>query len=127
MGLPAPPFWKITSRMSLLRTSRVLPQFARQVARVAGVQTQQRRGYAEMSFTLASPASVYYNAVSVKQVDVPSFDGSFRILPDHVPSLAVIKPGVITVFEDDGSSKKFFASSGSITINDDSSVQILAE
>merc|ERR1711976_5550 len=126
MGLPAPPFWKITSRMSLLRTSRVLPQFARQVARVAGVQTQRRRGYAEMSFTLASPASVYYNEASVKQVDVPSFSGSFGILPDDVPSLAVLKPGVITVYED-SATKKFFASSGSVTINDDSSVQILAE
>ena len=39
----------------------------------------------------------------------------------------MLKPGVVTVYEDDGSAKKFFVSSGSITINDDSSVQILAE
>ena len=44
-----------------------------------------------------------------------------------MPSLAVLKPGVVTVYEDDGSSKKFFVSSGSVTINEDSSVQILAE
>merc|ERR1712122_123547 len=56
-----------------------------------------------------------------------SFSGSFGILPNHVPLLAVLKPVVITVLEDDASSKKFFVSSGSITINDDSSVQILAE
>merc|ERR1712098_839739 len=80
-----------------------------------------------MAFTFASPTDVYYNAASVKQVDVPSFSGSFGILPNHVPSLAVLKPGVVTVFEDDGSNKKFFVSSGSISINDDSSVQILAE
>merc|ERR1711890_210491 len=78
---------------------------------------------AEMSFTFASPAGVHYNAASVKQVDVPSFSGSFGILP----SLAVLKPGVMTVFEDDGAAKKFFVSSGSVTINDDSSVQIIAE
>merc|ERR1719432_730808 len=77
---------------------------------------------AEMSFTFAAP-----NAASVKQVDVPSFSGSFGILPSHVASLAVLKPGVVTVYEDDGATKKFFVSSGSITINDDSSVQILAE
>ena len=53
--------------------------------------------------------------------------GSFGILPAHVPSLAVLKPGVVTVFEEDGSNKKFFVSSGSVTINEDSSVQILAE
>merc|ERR1712198_452251 len=82
---------------------------------------------AEMSFTFAAPNAVHYNAASVKQVDVPSFSGSFGILPAHVPSLAVLKPGVVTVYEDDGASKKFFVSSGSVTINDDSSVQILAE
>merc|ERR1712212_802897 len=82
---------------------------------------------AEMSFTFAAPNAVHYNAASVKQVDVPSFSGSFGILPAHVPSLAVLKPGVVTVYEDDGSNKKFFVSSGSVTINDDASVQILAE
>ena len=37
------------------------------------------------------------------------------------------RPGVVTVFEKEGPAKKFFVSSGTITINDDSSVQILAE
>lgn len=82
---------------------------------------------AEMSFTFASPAGVHYNAASVKQIDVPSFSGAFGILPAHVPSLAVLKPGVMTVYEDDGAAKKFFVSSGSVTINEDSSVQIIAE
>ena len=61
------------------------------------------------------------------QVDVPSFSGTFGILPNHVPTLAVLKPGVVTVFEEDGSAKKFFVSSGSVSINQDASVQILAE
>merc|ERR1711915_1141364 len=81
----------------------------------------------EMSFTFGGPNAVYYSGASVKQIDVPSFSGSFGILPNHVPSLAVLKPGVVTVYENDGSSKKIFVSSGSITINEDSSVQILAE
>ena len=34
---------------------------------------------------------------------------------------------MVTVFEKEGAAKKFFVSSGTITINDDSSVQILAE
>merc|ERR1712090_53148 len=79
------------------------------------------------SFTFAAPNAVHYNKASVKQVDVPSFSGSFGILPAHVASLAVLKPGVLTVYEDEGAVKKFFISSGSVTINDDSSVQILAE
>ena len=69
----------------------------------------------------------YLQDAAVKQIDVPSFSGSFGILPNHVPSLAVLKPGVVTVFENDGAVKKFFVSSGSVTINEDATVQILAE
>lgn len=114
--------------MSLLqKTGRILPRFVRQATRVASIEVQQRRGYADMGFTFASAASVFYNNANVKQVDVPSFSGSFGILPQHVPLLAVLKPGVVTVHEQDGTLKKYFVSSGSVTINDDSSVQILAE
>lgn len=67
---------------------------------------------------------MFYEAASVKQVDVPSFSGSFGILPKHVPTLAVLKPGVVTVFENDGAVKKIFVSSGTVSINDDSSVQV---
>lgn len=38
-----------------------------------------------------------------------------------------MKPGVVTVYENDGTAKKIFVSSGTITVNEDSSVQVLAE
>ena len=50
---------------------------------------------------------VFYSNAEVRQVDVPSYSGNFGILANHVPSLAVIKPGVVTVFEGDAS-KRFF-------------------
>jgi F-type H+-transporting ATPase subunit delta len=53
------------------------------------------------------PVQAYYNAVNVKQVDVPTFSGYLGILPHHVPILAALKPGVVTVYGDDGD-KKFF-------------------
>ncbi|KAG8227642.1 hypothetical protein J437_LFUL008719 [Ladona fulva] len=96
-----------------------------------GLSLALRRGYAsdtnQMGFTFAAGNQVYYNNQHVRQVDVPSFSGAFGILPNHVPTLAVLKPGVVTVFEEGGSTKRFFVSSGSVTINDDSSVQIIAE
>lgn len=70
---------------------------------------------------------MFYDSINVKQVDVPSFSGSFGILPKHVPTLAVLKPGVVSVFENEGAVKKIFVSSGTVTINDDSSVQVIAE
>merc|ERR1711963_918958 len=89
--------------------------------------TTQSRAMSQMAFTFAAPNGVHYDAASVKQVDVPSFSGSFGILPNHVPALAVLKPGVVAVYEDGGEVKKFFVSSGSVTVNEDASVQILAE
>ncbi|XP_050421778.1 ATP synthase subunit delta, mitochondrial [Adelges cooleyi] len=86
------------------------------------------RTYADqMSFTFAAANQIYYAEKNVKQVDVPSFSGSFGILPNHVPTLAVLRPGVVTVYEDDSTSKKIFVSSGTVTVNEDSSVQVLAE
>ncbi|XP_061457252.1 ATP synthase subunit delta, mitochondrial [Rhineura floridana] len=84
-------------------------------------------GQAQMAFTFASPTQVFYNAANVKQVDVPTLSGSFGILAAHVPTLQVLKPGIVTVFAEDGSSTKYFVSSGSITVHADSSVQLLAE
>lgn len=88
----------------------------------------QSRGYAdEMAFTFAAANKVFYDNANVRQVDVPSFSGAFGILPKHVPTLAVLKPGVVTVYENDGTQKKVFVSSGTITVNEDSSVQVLVE
>uniref|UniRef100_A0A7N5JV79 ATP synthase F(1) complex subunit delta, mitochondrial n=1 Tax=Ailuropoda melanoleuca TaxID=9646 RepID=A0A7N5JV79_AILME len=84
-------------------------------------------GPAQLAFTFASPSQIFYNATVVKQVDVPTLSGSFGILASHVPTLQVLRPGIVTVFDEDGSSKKYFVSSGSLTVNADSSVQLLAE
>lgn len=46
--------------------------------------------------------------MSVKQVDVTSTTGSFGILPSHVPAVSVLKPGLVTVYEDDNKTAKYF-------------------
>lgn len=93
----------------------------------------------------------FYDSVNVKQVDVSSTTGTFGILPHHVPSIAVLQPGLLTVYETDKTQKYFgelslsfspspphfflhcmlcvllAASSGTVTVNADGTVQILAE
>jgi len=107
--------------------------FIRPLLKISQKNQQQLRFLAramstEMSFTFSSPGEVFYNqAKNVKQVDVPSLSGSFGILANHVPTLAVLKPGLVTVTESEGKIKKFFVSSGSVAVNADSSVQVLAE
>ncbi|KAM9384830.1 ATP synthase F(1) complex subunit delta, mitochondrial [Pholidichthys leucotaenia] len=97
------------------------------VLRQARSYAEAASGSSQMSFTFASPTQVFFKEASVKQVDVPTLTGVFGILPAHVPTLQVLRPGVVTVFNDDGSSAKYFVSSGSVTVNADSSVQLLAE
>jgi len=118
---------KISIAMSLLKSIKSASILGRQCMKIASSSHIQNNSYAQMAFTFASPRDVFYNNADVKQIDVPSFSGNFGILPDHVPLLAVLQPGVVTVTEADSSAKKYFVSSGSVTINDDSSVQILAE
>ncbi|XP_018415020.1 PREDICTED: ATP synthase subunit delta, mitochondrial [Nanorana parkeri] len=84
-------------------------------------------GTSAMSFTFASPSQVFYNGANVKQVDVPTTTGMFGILSNHVPTLQVLRPGLVTVIGEDGTAIKYFVSSGSVTVNADSSVQLLAE
>ena len=81
----------------------------------------------EMALTFAAGNKVFYDKKVVKQVDVPSMSGAFGILPKHVPTLAVLRPGIVAVTENDGKLTKIFVSSGTVTVNDDSSVQVLAE
>uniref|UniRef100_A0A2M3Z256 ATP synthase F(1) complex subunit delta, mitochondrial n=1 Tax=Anopheles braziliensis TaxID=58242 RepID=A0A2M3Z256_9DIPT len=108
--------------MNVLRTVR-LAAYSKPALRMV-----QSRSYSdEMAFTLAAANKVFYDSANIRQVDVPSFSGAFGILPKHVPTLAVLKPGVVTVYENDGAQKKIFVSSGTVTVNEDASVQVLAE
>uniref|UniRef100_A0A674HL62 ATP synthase F(1) complex subunit delta, mitochondrial n=1 Tax=Taeniopygia guttata TaxID=59729 RepID=A0A674HL62_TAEGU len=95
--------------LRLARRSPPLPP-ARGYADPAG-------GPAAMAFTFASPTQVFYNGANVKQVDVPTLTGSFGILASHVPTLQVLRPGVVTVHAEDGTATKYFVSSGSVSVH----------
>lgn len=48
----------------------------------------QKRGFAdEMKLTFAAANQTFYDESEVRQIDVPSFSGSFGILSKHVPTL----------------------------------------
>ncbi|CAF0990312.1 unnamed protein product [Rotaria magnacalcarata] len=115
----------------LIRTATASrnPVFRLMSARTQATSAAPVTGAAtDMLFTFASPSEVFYTqAKNVRQVDVPTMSGNMGILAHHVPILGVLKPGVVSVFETDGNTKRFFVSSGSIAVQPDSSVQLLAE
>uniref|UniRef100_A0A2K6T5U1 ATP synthase F(1) complex subunit delta, mitochondrial n=1 Tax=Saimiri boliviensis boliviensis TaxID=39432 RepID=A0A2K6T5U1_SAIBB len=76
---------------------------------------------------VAGTTGVFFNGANVRQVDVPTLTGAFGILAAHVPTLQVLRPGLVVVHAEDGTTSKYFVSSGSVTVNADSSVQLLAE
>lgn len=51
---------------------------------------------------------VFYANANIQQVDVPATNQSFGILANHVPTIAVLQPGVVIVTEENGEKKKFF-------------------
>ncbi|KAG6927310.1 ATP synthase, H+ transporting, mitochondrial F1 complex, delta subunit [Chelydra serpentina] len=52
---------------------------------------------------------VLYHGATAKQVDVPTLSGSFGILAAPVPTLQVLKPGVVTVFAEDSTAAKYLS------------------
>ncbi|XP_030386607.1 ATP synthase subunit delta, mitochondrial [Scaptodrosophila lebanonensis] len=106
--------------MSFVKNARLLAS--------RGSRLAMSRAYSdEMKLTFAAANKTFYDSTVVRQIDVPSFSGAFGILAKHVPTLAVLKPGVVQVYDNEGKVSKFFVSSGSVTVNEDSSVQVLAE
>uniref|UniRef100_T2MGB3 F-ATPase delta subunit n=1 Tax=Hydra vulgaris TaxID=6087 RepID=T2MGB3_HYDVU len=115
--------------MALFLKKSVLNKFN---IRILQSVTKSRRSYADvgpsdsLSLTFGTPRETFFNNAVVTQVDVPSGSGNFCILAQHVPIIAVLRPGLLTVTKD-GSVEKYFVSSGTITVNKDSTAQILAE
>jgi F-type H+-transporting ATPase subunit epsilon len=48
-------------------------------------------------FDLVSPERMVFSG-EVEQVDVPGAEGDFGVLAHHAPFIALLKPGILTVF-----------------------------
>ena len=49
----------------------------------------------------------FFDEKEVSQVNVPATDGEFGVLPNHVPVIATLKPGVVTVVENNAEAQYF--------------------
>lgn len=54
---------------------------------------------ATLPFTLVTPERVLFDQ-EVSMVVIPGIDGDIGILPHHAPLLTLLRPGVITVYEE---------------------------
>jgi F-type H+-transporting ATPase subunit epsilon len=78
-----------------------------------------------LKFELVSPERLVMSA-DVQQVTVPGTEGEFTVLARHAPVLSTVRPGVITVVQDDGSEMRIFVRGGFAEVNPDG-LTVLAE
>jgi len=50
-----------------------------------------------LHFELVSPEKLLFSG-DVEQVDVPGIEGDFGVLEGHAPTVATLRPGILTVF-----------------------------
>jgi F-type H+-transporting ATPase subunit epsilon len=69
-----------------------------------------------MKFELVSPERLLISS-DVQQVTVPGTEGLFTVLPYHAPVLSTLRPGVVEVVREDGSSERIFVRGGFAEVN----------
>merc|ERR1719387_1722116 len=83
-----------------------------------------RRGFAaqaasaRLNFSFVTPDKAVYDKQAVDLVIVPASNGAFGIMKDHVPTVAQLDAGVLTVHQD-GNEDKFFVSGGFAIVKED--------
>ena len=98
-----------------------------------GLFRQQNRWFASEAAATADtlklnffvPSEPIVSGKPVTQVTVPGSEGMFGILPNHVPTVAEMQPGLVTV-DLDGETLKYFVSGGFTFVHADSVADISA-
>lgn len=82
---------------------------------------------AKLQFNFFVPHETISKAQEVDLVLIPAVTGDFGAMPGHVPTVAQMRPGVVTVHKElDKDVKKYFVSGGFAFIHPDSSADICA-
>ncbi|KAI1116163.1 ATP synthase delta chain [Nemania sp. NC0429] len=126
--------------MNALRVARAALR-ARPAAVRVPIKPLQRRSYAdaatdkariprfpipEIKLSLSLPHESIYTSHGVVQVNLPAESGEMGVLANHVPSIEQLKPGLVEVVEENGTSKQFFLSGGFATVQPNSVLSINA-
>lgn len=60
----------------------------------------------KLHFSLVSPERELFSG-DVDQVDAPGSEGMFGVLPNHAPFMSTLKPGAVTVYDNDDETRIF--------------------
>lgn len=77
-------------------------------------------------FTLVSPEKILFDQ-EVTMVVIPGFDGDIGVLPQHAPLLTLLRPGVVTVYEESKILVRIFVDGGFAEVTPESCVTLVTE
>lgn len=78
-----------------------------------------------MQFDLVSPER-RLASLTAREVQLPASEGQLTAMPDHAPVIATLRPGVVTVTAEDGSTSSFAVTGGFAEITQEGA-SVLAE
>ncbi|MBI2706813.1 MAG: ATP synthase F1 subunit epsilon [Proteobacteria bacterium] len=81
---------------------------------------------ATLQFSLVSPEKVLLDQ-PVSMVVIPGLEGDIGVLPGHAPLLTLLRPGVVTVYEEEKILVKIFVNGGFSEITPDKCVALVPE
>jgi F-type H+-transporting ATPase subunit epsilon len=78
-----------------------------------------------LHFELVSPARLLFSG-DVASVQIPGTEGEMTVMAMHAPVLATLKPGIVVVSKDTGTTERIFVRGGFAEVNA-SGLTVLAE
>lgn len=81
---------------------------------------------ATFPFSLVSPEKVLFNQ-DVSMVVIPGLEGDIGVLPHHAPFLTLLRPGVVTVYEEAKVLVRIFVDGGFSEVTPERCVALVTE
>ena len=69
----------------------------------------------QIKFEIVTPERVVLKS-EVVQITVPTVQGEITVLPDHIPLVAILKPGVVEILKEDGNREIMSLSGGFVEV-----------
>lgn len=104
-----------SARVRASFAARAAPAFRRSFATEAAAS-------GKLNFNLVLPSAALYENKEVDLVVVPATNGAFGIMKDHVPTVAQLDAGLLTVHSSEGEDKYFVAGGFAIVKEDGADV-----
>ena len=64
-------------------------------------------------FEIITPEKIIYSD-NVKMVKVPSYEGDMSILKNHISTISFLRPGIVKIEKNDGTTESFFTQDGTV-------------